>query len=126
MHPVSLRSLTWAFGIFMTLAACGTTSFPSATSDADSKAAAVYADCDAQHRVGKLASYRQAVECARPQVLTLYAQAGYPYMDLVTFDLQERSVGAERIDFGLADAAAVQRDIGTLEQRLLAERERRV
>jgi hypothetical protein len=46
-------------------------------------------------------------------------------MDLVLFDLQEREVGAERIDFGTAPPEAVQRDIAELDRRLTVERDRR-
>lgn len=108
------------------LAGCGTTDMSGATAEADSKAAAVIADCNAQLRGGKLSSYRQAVACARQRVILAYSQAGYPYMDLVLFDLQEREIGAERIDYGTAKPDAVQRDIAELDRRLMAERERRV
>jgi hypothetical protein len=130
MQDVSRRSLgsftaSLIAGGFL-LGACGTTTLSNATADADAKAAAVFADCNGQLRSGKLTSYRQAVACARDKVILAYAQAGYPYMDLVLFDLQEREIGAERIDFGTADPAAVQRDIAELDRRLLAERERRI
>jgi len=98
----------------LALSACGTTTLSGATADADAKAAAVFADCNGQLRL------------ASDKVILAYAQAGYPYMDLVLFDLQEREVGAERIDYGTADPAAVQRDIAELDRRLLAERERRI
>jgi len=125
------RRLSFAWAACLTLAGlvlagCGTTNLSGATADADARAAAIFADCDAQLRAGKLASYRQAVECARQPVLLTYAQNGYPYMDLVLFDLQEREVGAERIDYGTAEPAAVQRDIAELERRLMAERQRRI
>jgi hypothetical protein len=126
MREVPLRRLIPAAVVLTLLAGCGTTTLSGATAEADAKAAAIIADCDAQLRAGKLPSYRQAVECARPRVLTTYAQAAYPYMDLVLFDLQERDIGADRIDHGLADPAATQRDIAELERRLLAERERRI
>jgi len=108
------------------LAGCGTTNMSNATADADAQAAAIFADCNAQLRSGRLSSYRQAVSCARQPVILAYSKAGYPYMDLVLFDLQEREVGAERVDFGTADPAAAQRDIAELDRRLLAERERRI
>lgn len=108
------------------LAGCGTTNMSGATADADAQAAAIVADCNAQLRSGKLSSYRQAVACARDKVIFAYSRAGYPYMDLVLFDLQEREVGAERIDYGTAQPDAVQRDIAELDRRLLAERERRI
>ena len=108
------------------LAGCGTTNMSGATADADAQAAAIVADCNAQLRSGKLSSYRQAVACARQPVILVYSRAGYPYMDLVLFDLQEREVGAERIDYGTAQPDAVQRDIAELDRRLLAERERRI
>jgi|SRR6185437_2693194 len=108
------------------LAGCGTTTLGNATAEADAKAAAAFADCNTQLRNGKLTSYRQAVACARDKVILSYSQAGYPYMDLVLFDLQERDVGAERIDLGTADPAAVQRDLAELDRRLMAERERRI
>ena len=110
----------------LTLAGCGTTDMSGATAEADARSAAIVADCNAQLRSGKLSSYRQAVACARQPVLIAYSQAGYPYMDLVLFDLQEREVGAERIDFGTAQPDAVQRDIAELDRRLMTERERRI
>jgi hypothetical protein len=110
----------------LTIGACGTTSFGAATGEADAQAAKVFVDCNEQLRSGKLNSYRQAAACAENKVILAYAQAGYPYMDLVLFDLQERRIGAERIDFGTAQPAAVYRDIGTLDQRLMDERERRI
>ncbi|HEX3972742.1 MAG TPA: hypothetical protein VHX19_15540 [Stellaceae bacterium] len=113
------------FALGLALSACGTTTLGSATADADSRAAKIFADCNDQLRSGKLASYRQAVDCARGPVIMAYSQAGFPYMDLVLFDLQEREVGAERIDFGTAKPADVYRDIATLDQRLAAERDRR-
>lgn len=109
----------------LALAACGTTTLGSATADADSRAAKIFTDCNDQLRSGKLASYRQAVECAREPVIMAYSQAGFPYMDLVLFDLQEREVGAERIDFGTAKPADVYRDIAELDRRLMLERDRR-
>ena len=112
--------------IGLALAGCGTTDMSNATADADAQAAAIVADCNAQLRSGRLSSYRQAVACARQPVILAYSRAGYPYMDLVLFDLQEREVGAERIDFGTAKPDAVQRDIAELDRRLVAERERRI
>jgi hypothetical protein len=113
------------FAVGLTLSACGTTTLGGATADADSRAAKIFADCNDQLRTGKLASYRQAVECARGPVIMAYSEAGFPYMDLVLFDLQERQIGAERIDFGTAKPADVYRDIAELDRRLLAERDRR-
>jgi hypothetical protein len=110
----------------LALAGCGTTNLGGATADADARAAAIFADCNGQLRSGKLTSYRQAVACAQDKVILAYSENGYPYMDLVLFDLQERNLGAERIDYGTADPAAVQRDIAELDRRLLAERERRI
>jgi hypothetical protein len=126
MQEVPVRPLSYAFAALLMLAGCGTTTMSGVTREADARAAAIFADCDAQLRTGKLVSYRQAVECARQPVLMAYAQAGYPYMDLVLFDLQERDVGAERIDRGDADPAAVRRDIAELDRRLGVERERRI
>ncbi|HEY3917025.1 MAG TPA: hypothetical protein VGL83_04495 [Stellaceae bacterium] len=110
----------------LALAGCGTTNLSGATQAADDGAAAIYANCDAQLRAGRLTSYRQTVDCARQPVLLVYAQNGYPFMDLVLFDLQERYIGAENIDFGTAKPAAVQRDLAELERRLVVERDRRI
>jgi Tfp pilus assembly protein PilV len=110
----------------LALAGCGTTNLSNATADADAQAAKIFADCNNQLRSGKFTSYRQAAACAENQVILTYAQAGYPYMDLVLFDLQERRVGAERIDYGTVQPDAVQHDIAELDQRLMAERERRI
>jgi len=129
--PELPRSQSRACVILLTLmglglAGCGTTTMSNATADADARAAAIVADCNAQLRSGKLSSYRQAVACARQPVILAYSRAGYPYMDLVLFDLQEREAGAERIDYGTAQPDAVQRDIAELDRRLMAERERRI
>jgi hypothetical protein len=110
----------------LALAGCGTTTMSNATGEADTHAAAIFADCNAQLSGGKLTSYRQAVACAHDKVILAYSQAGFPYMDLVLFDLQERGIAAERIDFGTAQPDAAQRDIAELERRLVAERERRI
>jgi hypothetical protein len=107
------------------LAGCGSTFSASAVRDADERAQAAYADCDAQLRAGTLTSYRQAAECARPRVLLIYQQNGYPYLDLVNLELTARKIAAERIDAGDANPADVARDILTLEQRIAAERQRR-
>ena len=126
--PIAVILLSWGglLAAGLALAGCGTTTFNGATAEADAKAAASYADCDNQLRSGQLRSYRQAVTCAQDKVILAYSQAGYPYMDLVLFDLQERRIGAERIDFGTAKPEAVQRDIAELDRRLMAERERRI
>jgi hypothetical protein len=112
--------------IGLAVAGCGTTNMSGATADADARAAAIFADCNQQFRDGKISSYRQAADCARAPVIIAYAQAGYPYMDLVLFDLQERQIGADRIDYGTSQQAAVFRDIAELDRRLMAERERRI
>jgi hypothetical protein len=124
-HPSRVFVILLTLG-GLALAGCGTTNLSGATADADAKAAAVFADCDGQLRSGRLTSHRQVAACAQNPVILAYSQAGYPYMDLVLFDLQERTIGAERIDFGTADPAAVQRDIAELERRLMAERQRRI
>lgn len=110
----------------LALAGCGSLFSGSAMRDSDQRAAAIYADCDAQLRAGKLKSYRQTVDCARPRVLAAYQENAYPYMDLVNFDLAVRAAGAERIDTGFATAADVKRDLAELERRLDQERERRL
>lgn len=109
----------------LALAGCGSTYSASAVRDADARAQAIYAECDAQLRAGTLTSYRQAADCAEPRVLSVYQQNGYPYMDLVLLELKARATGAEHIDAGSAAPADVQRDILTLEQRIATERQRR-
>jgi hypothetical protein len=127
MPEVPVNRFILGFALLLTLAGCGTTNLHSgAIGEADARAAAIFADCDAQLRGGKLTSYRQAVECARQPVLVAYGTAGYPFMDLVLFDLQERDLGADRIDHGEAQPADVQRDIAVLDQRLKAEADRRI
>jgi hypothetical protein len=111
--------------VALALAGCGSTYSASAVRDADERAQAAYAACDAQLRAGALTSYRQAAECARPRVLSIYQQSGYPYMDLVILELAARAIGAEHIDTGFANPDDVARDILTLEQRIAAERQRR-
>ena len=124
LRAVFRAGLGLALGL---LAGCGTTNLHSAAIDeADRSAAAAFATCDAQRASGALRSFRQVVACARQPVLLAYSQAGFPFMDLVLFDLQERDFAAGRLDDGSAKPADVQRDLGILEQRLMAERERRV
>jgi len=103
----------------------GTLSAP-ATRDAQSRADAAFAACDAQLRDGILKSHGQVVDCARPKVLAAYQENGYPNMDLVELDLYARAIGAERIDSGDASPAAVDRDLAELDRRIVAEQQRRV
>lgn len=110
----------------LALAGCGSLFSGSAMRDSDQRAAAIFADCDAQLRSGRLKSNRQAVDCARPRVLAAYQENGYPYMDLVNFDLAARASGAELIDTGFSTEADVKRDVAELERRIAAERERRL
>ena len=109
----------------LALAGCGSTYLAAAALEADQRAQAAYADCDAQRQSGALRSYRQAAACAQPKVLAAYQQAGYPYIDLVELELAARATGADSIDTGFASAADVNRDIAELEQRITAERQRR-
>jgi hypothetical protein len=109
----------------LALAGCGTTSSGPAVREADQRAQAAYADCEAQRRSGMLQSYRQAATCAQPKVLMAYQQSGYPYIDLVELELAARATGAERIDTGFSSAADVDRDIAELERRIADERQRR-
>ncbi len=111
--------------IGLALAGCSTLS-ASATRDAEGRAQAAFAECDAQLRSGVLKSYRQAADCARPKVLAAYQQNGYPNMDLIELDLYARGLGAERIDAGDATPAAVDRDIAELDRRIAAEQQRRL
>lgn len=127
MQEVPFSRVAFVFAFLIALGGCGTTNLHSAAmTEAQDRAAAAFADCNAQLRSGALRSYRQAVECARQPVLIAYGQAGYPFMDLVLFDLQERDIGADRIDHGEAQPADVQRDIAILDQRLQAEADRRM
>lgn len=126
MREVPPRSFVTGCALALLLAGCGTTNLSGAMQAADARAAAAYADCDAQLRAGRLTSYRQAVACARQPVIMAYAQSGYPFMDLVLFDLQERGVGAARVDMGSAKPEDMQRDIAELDRRLDAERDRRI
>jgi len=111
--------------ILVLLAACGVFS-GQAMRDSDQRAQAAYADCDAQLRSGRLKSHRQAVACAKPEVLAAYQENAYPFMDLVELDLAARAAGAERIDTGYASEADVDRDIAELDRRIAAERQRRI
>lgn len=127
MPEVPPTRIALVLALFITLTACGTTNLHSAAmTEAQNRASAAFADCDAQLRSGALRSYRQAVECARQPVLIAYAQAGYPFMDLVLFDLQERDIAADRIDHGDVQPADAQRDIAILDQRLQEEADRRM
>jgi len=107
------------------LAAC--TSFYSkpAADDAQDRAAAAYTGCDAQYQAGKLKTYREAVECARPLVIAAYRENAYPFMDLVALELQEHAAGAAKADDGAATADEVRHDLAELDRRIAAEGKRR-
>lgn len=109
----------------LALAGCGSTFSAPAVREADQRAQAAYADCEAQRQSGALRSYRQAAACAQPKVLAAYRQSGYPYIDLVELELAARATSADRIDTGFASAADVNRDIAELERRIADERQRR-
>jgi hypothetical protein len=120
-----MRNRTIFLLLGLALAGCGSTSSGPAVREADQRAQAIYADCEAQRQSGALRSYRLAAECAQPKVLAAYQQSGYPYIDLVELELAARATGAERIDTGYANAADVNRDIAELEHRIADERQRR-
>jgi len=108
------------------LAGCVSTISAPATRDAEDRARAAFAACDAQFHQGILKSHREVVACARPKVIAAYQENGYPNMDLVELDLYARDIGAERIDDGDASVAAVDRDLAELDRRIVAEQQRRV
>ncbi len=109
------------------LAGCGTLLYSAAGErDAARRSDAVFAECEAQRASGKLPSYQLVVTCAKPKVLQFYGEDGYPFMDLVNFDLDARMAGAARIDHGLATKADVDRDLAELARRIADEEQRRI
>lgn len=122
-----MRTLWIALSLLgLALAGCAGTLSAPATRDAQNRAQAAFAACDAERQQGILKSQREVVECARPKVLAAYQENGYPNMDLVELDLYARGIGAERIDDGDVSAAAVDRDLAELDRRIVAEQQRRV
>jgi len=108
------------------LAGCGTLLFSSAAErDAARRSDTAFAECEAQRASGKLASYQLVVVCDKPKVLQIYREDGYPFMDLVNFDLDARLAGAARIDGGVAAKANVDRDLAELARRIADEEQRR-
>ena len=95
------------------------------TKEARANADAAIEACLAQLRSGKLHSYRQAADCAGPQIIIAYQETAYPFMDLVYLEVAARRVGAENIDRGAVSEEAVARDMSELERRLSAEANRR-
>ncbi len=93
--------------------------------EADSKAAAIYAQCDQQRRTGKYATHLAAVDCAVPTVAGAYQQAAYPFTDLVYISVQARRIGANKVDTGETTEAEYQHDLAELDTRLAAEDARR-
>jgi len=95
------------------------------TKEARTKADAAIEDCLSQLRSGKLHSYREAADCAGPQIITVYQASAYPFMDLVYLEVAARRVGAENIDRGAVSEEAVRRDMSELVRRLTTEASRR-
>lgn len=93
--------------------------------EANAKAAADYARCDALRRAGKLASREAAVQCAASYVMAAYKEAAYPFMDLVYIDLEARRIGAARVDHQELTAAQYHHDLAALHARIAAEDRRR-
>ena len=80
----------------LVLAAC---SSPSPTNTpaikaAEDKMRAIHDDCEARHRRGELKTLGAVERCAAPRVSAVYAEAGYPYMDLIRFADEARVAGA--------------------------------
>jgi len=96
-----------------------------ATGEARARADAAIASCDDQLRGGRLRSYRQAADCAGPQIITAYQAAAYPFMELVYLEVAARRVGSENVDRGAVSDEAYRRDIDELVRRLGAEAKRR-
>lgn len=95
------------------------------TKEARTEADAAIEACDAQLRAGRLHSYRQAADCAAPQIITAYEESSYPFMDLIYLEVAARRVGAENLDRGAVSEDAVRRDMSELIRRLNAEADRR-
>jgi hypothetical protein len=123
---LTVTRVSIALALLAALAGCTSVFSPVAMREADTRAQAAYADCDAQLRSGRLKSHRQAVDCAKPKVLAAYQEDGYPFMDLVDLDLRARAAGAARIDGGLASEADIDHDITELDRRIALERQRRI
>ena len=93
--------------------------------EADAKAQAAYAQCDELRRAGQYKTYAAAVECAVPTVAGAYAEAAYPFNDLIAVSIAARRVGARKIDNGDATEDEYRRDLAILQTRLDAEEARR-
>ena len=93
--------------------------------EADSKAAAIYGQCDQLRRTGKYTTHLAAVDCAVPTVAAAYQQAAYPFTDLVYISIQARRIGAHKVDTGEVSEGEYQHDLAELDTRLAAEDDRR-
>jgi len=94
--------------------------------EADEKAKAAYAQCDAMGAAGRLTSRVAVVDCAIPKVVAAYQGAGYPYMDLVYVSTIARRIGAGRVDAGVVTEPDLRRDLAELDGRIAAEDQRRL
>lgn len=93
--------------------------------EADAKAAAAYAQCEARLTAGQYKTHLAAVNCAAPAVVGAYQEAAYPFQDLVYISIQARRIGAAKVDSGDLTESQYQHDLAELDARLAAEDARR-
>ena len=65
----------------------------------------IRAACERQHNDGLISSARGTEICANDRIRQLYADAGYPQMDVLTLYLQQREAIAAAVDRGTITAA---------------------
>lgn len=65
----------------------------------------IRAACERQHEDGLIASARGTEICANDRIHQLYADAGYPQMDVLALYLQQREAVAAAVDRGTITAA---------------------
>jgi hypothetical protein len=101
------------------------TNTPAIKAAADKMRAIHDEDCEARHRRGELKTLGVVERCAAPRVRAVYAEAGYPYMDLIQFAEETRVAGAEKVDEGAINEAEYDRQRLVLRDRLAEEIRRR-
>lgn len=82
-------------------------------------------ECRSKRLRGELSGYVASVLCSNDRIRQVWAESGYPYMDLIDLQLAYRMAQAKRIDEGTLSEEDAQLQLAELGSRVNTEVQRR-
>jgi hypothetical protein len=93
--------------------------------DVFEQAKAISAECHEKRLSGQLKGFADAARCSNTRMRQIWADAGFPYMDLVELMAADRLAIAERMDKGELYVAEANVKMAKLGVRVISEAQRR-